>query len=447
MGVAARRERRVAFHTFGCKLNQFETEALASSFLAHGFIVVPIDQDADAYLINTCTVTSRADHKARSMIRGLARAHPGAPLVVTGCSAETESEALSALAGNIVVVPQSEKSRLLELPRTLAESLDAEREPDARSLVDWRPTAPTDAFALTATDYSFHTRAFLKIQDGCDCRCAYCRVPLARGGSVSLPLEEVVKRAAALESRGRREIVLTGVNLSAWRSSGTGLSGLLREILGATTRARIRLSSLEPESLTPDLVEALSEARVCPHFHVPVQSGSDRILAMMHRRYRSAGVIDGVERLRAARDEPFIAADILVGFPGETEEDFQQTRAIVERLQFAALHVFPFSSRPGTAAASMTPVVPERIRRERAHQLSALADESGTSYAQRCVGKEVEVLLEGTERSRPHGVSANYLKVSVIGVPGEAAVPGTVVRAEITSAGPTCSAQFIGLSV
>ena len=162
---------------------------------------------------------------------------------------------------------------------------------------------------------------------------------------------------------------LTGVNISAWRSSGIGFR-VLREILAATTRARIRLSSLEPESLSPDLVEAISEARICPHFHIPVQSGSDNVLAMMRRRYRSAGVIDGVGRLRAARRDPFIAADILVGFPGETREDFEQTRGMVERLQFAALHVFPFSSRPGTAAASMTPVVPERIRRERARELS-----------------------------------------------------------------------------
>ena len=445
MGVAARRERRVAFHTFGCKLNQFETEALASSFMANGFTVVPVDQDADAYVINTCTVTSRADHKARSMIRGIARAHPRAPLVVTGCSAETESEALSALAGNIVVVPQSQKSRLLELPRSLAASLDAGSETDARSLAAL-PAASTDPFALTATDYSFHTRAFLKIQDGCDCHCAYCRVPLARGRSVSLPLEEAVKRAAALESQGRREIVLTGVNISAWRASGTALPGLIREILRATTRARIRLSSLEPESLSPDLVDALSAERVCPHFHIPVQSGSDNVLALMRRRYRAASVIDGIARLRAARDEPFIAADILVGFPGETEDDFQQTRAAVEKLQFAALHVFPFSSRPGTDAASMKPVVPERIRRERVRLLSRLAEQSGTSYARLWVGRDVDVLLEGREASRPHGVSANYLKISVTGVPALAANPGTMVRAQVTAAGRTCSARFVGVS-
>jgi threonylcarbamoyladenosine tRNA methylthiotransferase MtaB len=445
MGVAARPERRVAFHTFGCKLNQFETEALASSFTASGYSLVPADQEADVYVINTCTVTSRADHKARTMIRGIARRCPSAPIFVTGCSAETEESALSELAGNVRVVPQSEKSRLLDLPRALAEALDAGVVSTDRLLALVPTGASTDPFALMASEFSFHTRAFLKIQDGCDCRCAYCRVPLARGGSVSLGLEEVLTRAAALESQGRREIVLTGVNISAWRASGTTLPGLLREVLRCTSRARIRLTSLEPESLSAELVEVLAEPRICPHFHVPVQSGSDSVLARMKRRYNAGAVFDGIRRLRDARDDPFVAADILVGFPGETREDFHQTSDMVRRLEFAGLHVFPFSPRPGTIAAVMQPVIPERIRRERARELAALAQVFGAAYARRWVGREVEVLLEGRSGARPHGVSANYLKVLVNGVPRGAAAPGSVVRAEITEAGRTCSARFIGL--
>jgi threonylcarbamoyladenosine tRNA methylthiotransferase MtaB len=444
MGVAARRERRVAFHTFGCKLNQFETEALASSFLAHGFVVVRADQEADAYVINTCTVTSRADHKARSLIRGIAREHPNAPLLVTGCSAQTEPEALAALAANIVVVPQSEKSRLLEIPQTLAETLDTGEVPYARLLGSLKADQPSDPFALIVTVPAFHTRAFLKIQDGCDCRCAYCRVPLARGRSVSLGLEEVLSRAAALESQGRREIVLTGVNISAWRASGTALPGLLRELLRSTTRARIRLTSIEPESITSELVEVLAEPRICAHFHIPVQSGSDSVLARMRRRYVSGRVIDSVRLLREARDDPFVAADFMVGFPGETEEDFQRTRELVQRLEFAALHVFPFSPRPGTDAASMKQVVPERVRRERAGDLTALAGKLSASYARRWVGREVDVLLEGRPGARAHGVTGNYLKVFVDGAPRDSATPGRVARAEIIDAGRTCSARFLG---
>ena len=211
----------MAFHTFGCKLNQFETEALASSFRAHGFVVVTGDDEAaDVYVINTCTVTSRADHKARSLIRGLARGNPRAPLLVTGCSAQTEAQALSALAPNVVVIPQSEKSTsaLASAESSLRCSRPGD-DPAARLRDSLTTRLPGDPFAMMVTDFSFHTRAFLKIQDGCDCRCAYCRVPLARGMSVSLGLEEVLRRAAALEAAGRREIVLTGVNISAWRAS------------------------------------------------------------------------------------------------------------------------------------------------------------------------------------------------------------------------------------
>jgi threonylcarbamoyladenosine tRNA methylthiotransferase MtaB len=444
MGVAAPRERRVAFHTFGCKLNQFETEALASSFLAQGFVVLPADQEADLYVINTCTVTSRADQKARSLVRAIARMHPVAPLVVTGCSAQTEGDAIAALAPNIVVVPQSRKSMLLGLPKTLAESLDAGESPHARILATLRTERPADPFALTASAFAFHTRAFLKIQDGCDCRCAFCRVPLARGRSVSLGLEEVLGRAAALESQGKREIVLTGVNISAWRAGGATLPGLLGRLLRATARARIRLTSIEPESITPELTEVLAEPRICPHFHVPVQSGSDAVLARMGRRYNAGKVFEGIRRLREIRDDPFIAADMLVGFPGETGEDFARTEDMARQLRFAALHVFPFSPRPGTGAASMKPAVPERIRRERVRDLTGLAAEQSAAYARRWVGREVEVLLEGSEGADAHGVSQNYLKVTVDDMPRNSARPGRIVRARISTAGRTCSARFLG---
>jgi threonylcarbamoyladenosine tRNA methylthiotransferase MtaB len=238
-------------------------------------------------------------------------------------------------------------------------------------------------------------------------------------------------------------IVLTGVNSSSGRASGTDLSGLLRELLRSIVRARIRLTSIEPESITKELAEVLEEPRICPHFHIPVQSGSDSVLLRMGRRYLAERVIDGVRRLREARDDPFIAADLIVGFPGETEEDFQQTRELVRRLEFAALHVFPFSPRPGTAAASMKPVVPERLRRERAGDLAALAGEHSASYARRWVGREVDVLLEGKTAARAHGVAANYLKVFINGMPPESATPGRIVRAQITGADRPCAGQFL----
>jgi threonylcarbamoyladenosine tRNA methylthiotransferase MtaB len=398
---------------------------------------------ADIHVINTCTVTARADHKARALIRRIARENPGQPLLVTGCSAQTEAHALSALSDTVVVVPQSQKSRLLDVPSLVADALRAGRAPleELRSIFAVESTS--EPFAFVAEDTPFHTRAFLKIQDGCDCACAYCRVPLARGPSVSLALEDVLRRAADLEAVGRREIVLTGVNLSAWRAEGLGLPDLLRGLLGSSRHVRFRMSSIEPEALTPGLMEVLAQPRVCPHAHVPVQSGSDSVLRRMRRRYLSAGVVQGVRLLRTAWDDPFLAADLIVGFPGETEEDFQKTVTLVQELGFAALHVFPFSPRPGTAAVAFTPVVPERVRRERAHRLGELSRRQGSAYAQRWLGREVAVLLEGRGRGSCRGVSQNYLKVDVLEAPAEGVDSGRIVRAIITEAGPPVRARFL----
>jgi threonylcarbamoyladenosine tRNA methylthiotransferase MtaB len=246
-----------------------------------------------------------------------------------------------------------------------------------------------------------------------------------------------------LESHGRREIVLTGVNISAWRNGGRSLPDLLRRLLRVTSRARFRLTSIEPESITAELVEALSDPRVCPHFHVPIQSGSDPVLARMRRRYGAEKVHGGVQMLREAREDPFIAADVLVGFPGESEDDFSRTREMILACDLAALHVFPFSPRPGTAAASMKPAVPERVRRERVGNLAALSRELSWSYSRRWVGREVDVLLEGKPGTLPHGVSENFLKVAVNGAP-VTAEPGRMVRAAITVGNPTCAGRFVG---
>ncbi|MGA2973978.1 MAG: tRNA (N(6)-L-threonylcarbamoyladenosine(37)-C(2))-methylthiotransferase MtaB [Spirochaetia bacterium] len=436
--------RRIGFHTFGCKLNQYETEAFASSFRSQGFTVVSADEDAEAYIVNTCTVTARADHKARALIRGLARGHPGSLLVVTGCSAEVEAGALSALAKNIVVVPQSEKARLLDLPKILGDTLG---EPAGLALQSQLSAERgPDPFAFTVKDYSFHTRAFLKIQDGCDSRCSYCRVPRARGPSASLDAIEVTRRAVELEALGHREIVITGVNISAYHAAGVSLQELLRLLLNATTRVRFRLSSLEPESLTEELSRVLSHSRVCPHFHVPVQSGADSVLGRMKRRYRADQVREGVSLLRAVKGDPFLAADIIVGFPGETAEEFAATRSLVQALAFSALHVFPFSPRPGTPAASMTPVVAERIRYQRARELSALARSQAAAYARCWIGREVEVLLEDSAGPRGRGVSGNYLKVAVEDLPVSEAFSGRLARALITAAGGLCTARFLGYS-
>ena len=424
---------RVGFHTFGCKLNQHETEALAASFHGAGFAIGKAGADADLYVVNTCTVTSAGDHKARALVRSLLRGHPGSPVIVTGCSAQLEAEAFAKLGADVVVVPQGGKARLLDLPgflhaRTGVGRLQAD---SIRGFATGLVSAP-DPFAFRITEASFHTRAFLKVQDGCDRRCAYCRVPLARGRAVSLPSDEAARRAADLEARAFREIVVTGVNVSAWREAGSGPARLVERLLEATSRARIRVSSLEPESIDRELAGVLADHRICPHFHLPVQSGSDRVLEAMGRRYTTATVEGAVALLRGAKDDPFIAADMMTGFPGETDEDFASSRSLIERLGFSHLHVFPFSPRPGTSAAGLKDQVPERVRGQRAAVLGEISRGLATAYRARWGGREVEVLLEKRSGSRWLGTCGNYLKAWIRGVP-PAEDRGSIVRAVLGS--------------
>jgi threonylcarbamoyladenosine tRNA methylthiotransferase MtaB len=436
------RDCRVGFHTFGCKLNQFETEALASSFRTQGFSVVPVDQEADAYVVNTCTVTCRADHKARALIRSLARSRPRALLIVTGCSAQLDAGALSSLAENVLVIPQSQKASLLDLPTILGRAGDARG--DLRVLDRSPSGGRPDPFALTVRAHNFRTRAYLKVQDGCDSRCSYCRVPLARGPSVSLNPAEAVRRSVELEGLGYREVVITGVNISSYSSEGIALPRLLHLLLGATRRIRFRLSSLEPECITVALGEVITHQRICPHFHIPAQSGSDSVLGRMRRRSQTGRIREAVALLRASKEDPYLAADIIVGFPGETETEFAETRRLVEDMSFAALHVFPFSPRPGTPAAGLRPAVPERTRHQRARELRVLGRLFSSAYARSWIGRDVEVLLEGGENLRAWGVSGNYLKVEVSAVPDAEQAEGRISRARIASAHGTCGARFLG---
>ncbi|HVO39455.1 MAG TPA: radical SAM protein, partial [Spirochaetia bacterium] len=262
--------------------------------------------------------------------------------------------------------------------------------------------------------------------------------------SVSLDAQEAVRRAAELDSQGHREIVLTGVNISSYDSAGVRLPVLVRRMIDSTRSARFRLSSLEPEALTDELADVLVHERVCPHFHIPVQSGSDEVLSRMRRRYTARRVSEGIARLRGAKDDPFIAGDFIAGFPGETDADHAETLRLAEAMRFATLHVFPFSPRPGTAAASLTPRVPERLRDERARQLLALSRGMSLSYARSWTGRVVNVLLESVKgKSAARGVAANYLKVRVSGIPPEEVVGGRIIRVKITAPGETCEAAFI----
>jgi threonylcarbamoyladenosine tRNA methylthiotransferase MtaB len=445
---------RAAFHTFGCKLNQFETEALASAFTGQGFTLVRPEEPAELYLINTCTVTSRSEQKARRYLRHLSRERPQALLIVTGCYAQLARAEFQALGPNLAVVSQEAKAALLALPRLL-------RQQEAARPEGWRDQAMVrlratsfqtgGVFDFLVANYRFHSRAFLKVQDGCDQRCAYCRVPLARGRSVSLDPVTAVARAQALEASGYREVVLTGVNISAYRHGETVLASLLERLLAATRQMRLRLSSLEPETVKPALAEVLAHPRLCPHFHLSVQSGSDQVLMRMRRRYRAVQVERAVRELRRIKGEPFLAADLIAGFPGEEDADFQATYALAERLGFAKLHVFPFSPRPGTAAHSMGGRIPERVRDARVRELVALSERQGQRYRRSWESREVQVVIEDRHLSTDdgeawEGVSENYLKVRVSGIPAGLAAPGRLLTVRIEGHGDPCTGRYLAVS-
>ncbi|MDR0450279.1 MAG: tRNA (N(6)-L-threonylcarbamoyladenosine(37)-C(2))-methylthiotransferase MtaB [Treponema sp.] len=414
-----------SIYTLGCKLNQLESEALAASFREAGFTIKPWEEGADILVVNTCTVTSMAEQKARRIIRKLLKDNPASRLIVTGCYAQLEAEKIAALeerpAGQggeprLSVVPGNLKPSLLDLPRR------GGRESPG-TVLPLEAEKPADPFAFNAPEFSFHSRPFLKIQDGCDQACSYCRVRIARGSSVSLDADTVLRRLQALEGRGYAEAVLSGVNISRYRDGqGKDLGGLIAFLLKNTRRIALRLSSLEPEALTEALLSVLAEPRVRPHFHLSLQSGSDRVLERMGRPYTAEEAALAAERLRAFKGDPFLACDIIAGFPGESAEDFARTAELCERIGFAWIHAFPYSARPDTPAFRFKdPVGPGQVS-GRVETLRRLAKRGRAAYISRWLGRTVEAVPERSAPARPGGavpaVSENYLKLLLSPHPG-----------------------------
>lgn len=434
---------KAAFYTLGCKLNQSETEAVASFYKNQGFEITDIESKADVYIVNTCTVTSKSEQKARRVIRNLLKNHPQSLVVVTGCYAQVEKESLQAISSKVLVLPQSEKSHLFDLAQKILENNTNIIEENGSFSVK----KAGDHFKFNVDKFQFHSRAFLKIQDGCDNLCAYCRVPLARGKSVSLEPEKVIQRALKLQDAGYREIVLTGVNITAYEKGSMDFPAILNELATNLTGMRIRLSSLEPEKIDETLAGVLEHKNICPHFHIPLQSGSDAVLQGMKRRYNKAKILSGLQLLRSVKPMAFFSGDVITGFPGETDDDFRQTLELVTDRAFAGLHVFQFSPRPGTAAHTYKNQVPERIRKERAALLGVRAGELFTQYVNQFKGYTVEAVLEkelSSELGIWTGLTENYLKIKV-SLP-EAAAKGSLVKAEITSPGETSEASFLSLA-
>ncbi len=449
---------KVSVISLGCKVNQSEGEDILNRFAASGFKQAGRTDLADIIVINTCTVTGEADRKSRKLIYQTVKkkAGPTAIVAVTGCYAETGGDSLRAIPGVDVVIAQHDKTLVFE-------QIVTHLGRHAPSLADRPVSFPAGS----------RTRAYLKIQDGCDNRCAYCVVPDARGGPRSLKEDEIIAKAASLAAGGTREIVLTGVNVGKYKTGkrhphlnplpsreritttvpadpilGDGICNLIKKLLGTSGLARIRLSSIEPEDVTGGLIELLGERRphlnplpsrerndvidkissrltaygsrlpgayLCPHLHIPLQSGDDGTLRRMRRRYTAAEYLDIVERVRAACPDVAITTDVIVGFPGETDDEFRNTYRLIEKAGFAGLHVFRYSKRAGTPAAIMPDQTPAAIKAERSEALRELSGRLEAAYRKKFIGRELEVLVEKASGNRLTGTSENYLTVTFDG--------------------------------
>ena len=392
-----------AIETHGCKLNQADSLVLAREFAEAGLTQVREDRPADVYVVNSCTVTHVADRKARQSLRAARRRNPQATIVATGCYAERSPELLRAMAEIDLVFGNVDKARLVE------------------QVVEWRGENVVPCAVGDEADYISpqvgRTRAMVKIQEGCNQVCAYCIVPRVRGRERSIPTDELVSEVSAHVASGYKEVVLTGTQLGSYGFdlADSSLVSLIGAILVRTDIERLRVSSLQPKEMTDDLLALWDDERLCPHFHMPLQSGSDAVLKRMRRRYTAGEYADTVRRIRGRIPHASVTADAIVGFPDESDKDFQDTYEVCERIGFADMHVFPYSVRPGTSAAHYDSQVAAPVKRERMSALLALAETQAREFRQSSVGMERPVLWESQAVHDSvlywTGLTDNYIRV------------------------------------
>lgn len=397
--------KKVAITTLGCKTNQFESAAMGESLAQQGYQTVAFSEVADIYIINTCSVTARSDAESRRLIRRAARQNPAARVVVTGCYAQLAAAELAKLPNVSLVIGNSEKRDIAAL---LAVEADGVRVA-VSAIADETTAAP-----LPLESFAEHTRAFLQIQNGCNAFCAYCIVPYARGRSRSVPHGEVLAGIRRFAAAGFREVVLTGIHLGAYGKDlgeQVDLAALLARADADGLVTRLRVGSVEPDEVSERLIAVMATGRhICPHLHLPLQSGSDRVLATMGRGYGSADFRSVVNRLVTAVPDIAIGVDVIAGFPGETAADHATTCELLRQLPVAYLHVFPYSTRPGTRAATMPGHLDPAVIKERAAELRLIGEEKRRQFAACFVGREMSVLLQGDGAS---GLTGNYLTVKL----------------------------------
>ena len=404
--------KKVAFDTIGCRLNQYETERMASRLVSCGFRRVAFDEPADLYVINTCTVTGRADASCRRSISRAGR-HNGNPrIVLVGCMVTSDGEAAANQYGVDLIISNSEKENIVSLITSKFSDLFVEEQSHYDNVGDDARTGPL------LTEFYQHNRAWVKIGDGCNQNCSYCIVPSVRGRLINRPPDEILSEINNLIANGYREVVLTAVHIGQYNHGNLkSLAGLLKFILSVSDISRLRLSSIEPQEVNPELLDTMAEAgsRVCRHLHIPLQSGSDKILKMMKRPYNSEKYLEIAQKARKAVDNIIIGADVIVGFPGETEDDFIQTMSVVKSGLIDYLHVFSYSNRKGTEASSLVNRAHPTIIKERNKILHRISAELYEKALQKQVGSIAMAISEHKANGKNHhwGITDNYLKIAI----------------------------------
>lgn len=403
----------VGIFTLGCKVNQYESQAIAEEFERRGFSVLPHSSACDVYVINTCTVTAESDRKARQFIRRAINKNPNAYVLVTGCLAQTDAQSVSAISGVDYICGNTNKLSVVDA----AEKLIAERKKPASASLSLSPIecAPFEKMEITRFD---RTRAYIKIEDGCESKCAYCIIPQARGRIRSKSPEDVIAEVSQFVSNGCREVVLTGIETASYGKdlNGYSLADLLYDVDKIEGDFTVRLGSLDPSSMNQGFVDKIKGlSKLAPHFHISMQSGSSRTLRNMKRKYNAEQALANIERLKKAIPEVRFTTDIIVGFPGETDEDFKETLEFAKRVGFLMIHVFPYSKRKNTIAAAMPDQIPQEIKRARSAELIALQREIRRAELDRILhtGEAHTVLFESFDNGFAHGHTKDFLEVHV----------------------------------
>lgn len=401
---------KVALTTLGCKVNQFETEVMEGLFKKRGYETVPFSEEADFYVINTCSVTSLGEKKSRQLIRRAQRLNPQAIIAVTGCYSQLSPESIKAIEGVRVVIGTKERGQIVDLVEQAAcEKGILTKVTDIMQAKEFED--------IPLFDMPERTRAFLKIQEGCSNFCSYCIIPYARGPLRSRHIDSVLREAKKLVAAGFKEIVLTGIHLGAYGrdlAEEISLADAASAVLSIPELKRLRLGSLESIELSPELFELIcTDKRFSKHLHLPLQAGSDDVLRMMNRHYTTAQFAALIDHVESTVPGVAVSTDIIVGFPGETEKMFADGLTFVEKMNFARMHVFPYSKRTGTPAATMPDQVAEPVKKDRVHRMQQLADRKAAEFHAGFIGKTVEVLIESDHKGVKDGLTGNYIRVYV----------------------------------